>query len=258
MYGFPKKPTVAAQKARAERQRRALLKKGTVLSPLQLKGRTIARSFWGQAWCWNLERYSDFANRLPRGRSYLTNGLVLDLQITPGRIRALVSGTSVYTITVEVEPLGRERWEALCIDCAGGIAGVVELLQGRFADAVMQRICRPGSGLFPSPQEIRMECSCPDWAHLCKHLAAVLYGIGARLDQHPELLFVLRQVDKSELASAASRGSRLLGSRQPPSHRLLDADTVSLLFGTLLAPGAPGEAPCNTNGPVPSGDDSRV
>src|SRR5215471_9576958 len=184
----------------AERRRRALhemekrRKKGHDISPVVLRGRTIAKTFWGKAWCDNLEAYSDYDNRLPRGRTYVRNGSVVDLQIAAGTIRAFVAGSDLDEVTVSVTPVSKARWKSICVDCAGGIDSLVELLQGRFSKGVMERICRQNAGLFPSPKEIKLKCSCPDWAGMCKHVAAVLYGIGARLDEKPELLFHLHSV----------------------------------------------------------------
>ena len=169
------------------------------MSPVAIEGRKIARTFWGEAWCDNLERYSDYANRLPRGRTYVRNGSVVDLQVGPGRVTALVSGSTMYDVKVTVGPVPRARWSAICKDCSGAIDSLVELLQGRFSKGVMTRLCEEKTGLFPSPKDILFTCSCPDWASMCKHVAAVLYGIGARLDHQPELLFTLRKVDQQDL-----------------------------------------------------------
>ena len=176
---------------KASREMDKLKKKGHPVSPVVIEGRTIVKTFWGKAWCENLERYSDFENRLPRGRTYVRNGSVIDLQIAPGEIKALVSGSEIYKVTVKVAPVAKARWKSICKDCAGAIDSLVELLQGRFSKGVMERVCRQKTGLFPSPDEIQLSCSCPDWADMCKHVAAVLYGIGARLDQQPDLLFRL-------------------------------------------------------------------
>ncbi|MGE3966480.1 MAG: hypothetical protein AB7I09_20460, partial [Planctomycetota bacterium] len=154
----------------------------------------------------NLERYSDYANRLPRGRTYARNGSVIDLQITPGKVTALVSGSEIYKVEVAVTPLPKARWRKLCAGCADDIDSLVELLQGRFSRGVMEVLCQPDTGIFPEPKQIVMSCSCPDWATMCKHVAAVLYGVGARLDNEPELLFTLRQVDHTELVSARDGG----------------------------------------------------
>jgi uncharacterized Zn finger protein len=165
-----------------------LSRKGQAVAPVVIAGRALATTFWGKAWCDNLESYQDFANRLPRGRSYVRNGSVLDLQIAPRQVTAMVSGSFLYRITVSVDTVAKPRWRSICKDCAGGIDSLVELLQGRLSQGrlsqgVMERICRQGLGLFPSPKEIHFTCSCPDYAFMCKHVAAVLYGIGARLDR---------------------------------------------------------------------------
>ena len=174
-----------------------------------IQGRTIARSFWGKAWCDNLKRYSDFTNRLPRGRTYVRNGSVMDLQLGRGTVDALVSGSELYRISVVIAPLPKPRWQAVVRDCAGKIGSLVELLQGKFSRAVMEMLIRREAGLFPSAREIAFECSCPDRAAMCKHVAATLYGVGARLDAEPELFFRLRRVDQLDLLTAASSGMGL-------------------------------------------------
>jgi uncharacterized Zn finger protein len=218
----------------AERRRKAagemakLAKKGQRISPVVIRGRAIAATAWGKAWCDNMESYSDYANRLPRGRTYVRNGSVVDLQITPGTVAAKVSGSSMYRTTVTVKPVAKVKWQQLCADCAGGIDSLVELLQGRFSKGVMDRLCRQGDGLFPVPKDIHFDCSCPDSAYMCKHVAAVLYGIGARLDSQPELLFTLRQVDAAELLSKAGGGVVIA---PVVGERTLADDDVSALFG---------------------------
>ena len=202
-WGYAPYVSVASRRARAAKQAALLRKKGQTLEPVTIEGRTIARSFWGKAWCRNLEAYGDFSNRLPRGRSYLANGLVLDLKVAPGLATALVQGSDLYEIEITVSKLAEAKWREIRSECAGKVDSLVELLDGRLSQAVMSVVTRPGTGLFPSPAEIRMRCSCPDSARLCKHLAAALYGIGARLDHRPELLFLLRQADHLELVTAA-------------------------------------------------------
>lgn len=228
---------VAERRRKAEREMEKLKKKGHPVSPVVLDGRTIARTFWGKAWCANLERYSDFSNRLPRGRTYVRNGSVVDLQIAPGDVAARVSGSSLYTVAVQVSPVPKARWTAICRDCAGAIDSLVELLQGRFSKGVMERICQEKNGLFPSPTEIEFSCSCPDSASMCKHVAAVLYGIGARLDARPELLFKLRKVDEKDLIAKAATGLRL-GKTGPEREKVLAADRLSELFGLDMDMGA--------------------
>src|SRR6266852_2894834 len=204
-YGYKPYVPVAQRRMKAAGEMAKLKKKGHPVSPVLVEGRTIVKTFWGKAWCENLERYSDFANRLPRGRTYVRNGSVIDLQIAPGEVKALVSGSQIYKVAVKVAPVTKARWKSICEDCAGAIDSLVELLQGRFSKGVMERVCRQKTGLFPSPAEIKLSCSCPDWAGMCKHVAAVLYGIGARLDQQPDLLFRLHEVDEKDLIAGAGK-----------------------------------------------------
>ena len=238
------------KKAAAEMAKRA--KKGHVVSPVVITGRTIATTVWGKAWCTNMETYSDYANRLPRGRTYARNGSVVDLQITPGRIEAHVNGSMMYRIAITVTALAKPAWQQLCSDCAGGIDSLVELLQGRFATGVMERLCRQNDGLFPTPRQIKLSCSCPDGAYLCKHVAAVLYGIGARLDHQPELLFTLRQVAATDLLAKAGAGLAT-DAKGPAAGRTIAADDVGALFGLEMDPGAAASsAPTSTKKPRPT------
>ena len=227
-YGFAPYVPVAERRRQAEKALAKQRKAGHLVTPVVIEGRTIARSFWGKAWCENLENYSDYANRLPRGRTYVRNGSVLDLQIRPGLVQAQVSGSSIYRVEVRVAAVPGPRWQALCKDCGDRIESLVELLQGRFSQGVMTRLCCQGAGLFPAPAEITLSCSCPDGAYMCKHVAAVLYGIGARLDSEPELLFVLRKVDGQELLAHASAG---LAVPEPTAGRVLEGDDLAALFG---------------------------
>jgi uncharacterized Zn finger protein len=221
---------VAARRRKAEREMEKLRKKGAVLSPVKIEGRQIASTFWGKAWCDNLESYRDYENRLPRGRTYVRNGSVVDLQIVPREVTAIVSGSKIYKVKVSIGNVGPARWKTLCADCSGGIDSLVELLQGRFSKGVMERLCRQDTGLFPRPSEIRFTCSCSDYASMCKHIAAVLYGVGARLDESPELLFRLRAVDETELLS--DLGSALPDTRtKRDTAQTLVGDDLAALFG---------------------------
>ncbi len=252
-FGFRPYVPVAERRRRAALEMQKLAKKGRVVAPVVIEGRRIARNFWGKAWCDNLERYSDYANRLPRGRAYVGNGSVVDLQIARGRVDALVSGSQIYTVKIDIAVAAPARWKAICKDCADSIGSLVELLQGKLSKNVMERVCREADGLFPAPSEIKMSCSCPDWADMCKHVAATLYGVGARLDQAPDLLFALRGVDRSELISTVGDGLPLTPGATA-SGRVLAEDDVAALFGIdMAAPVAPKTGEANAKAP-PDGD----
>jgi len=232
---------VVEKRRQAQRKLAKLSKQGQSFAPVTIEGRTIARTFWGKSWCANLERYGDYATRIPRGRTYVRNGSVLDLQIAKGEIVAMVAGSSLYKIKITIAPVKAAHWKAICRDCAGAIDSLVELLQGRMAKGIMDRVCREGDGLFPSPEEIKLSCSCPDWADMCKHVAAALYGVGARLDEKPQLLFVLRGVDENELLANAGQ-DLALARAAPGAARLLDDSDVAALFGLEMAESATSEA----------------
>ncbi len=206
MAGFsdrwPAYVSVAERRRAAEAFAKAEAGKGRVLLPVSIEGRAIATTFWGKAWCEHLEKFSDYANRLPRGRTYARNGSVIHLEIDTGKITAMVYGSDTYHINIAIAPLPADKWDALKAECVGGVDSALELLQGKLSSSIMQTVCDRDNGLFPAPAEIGLDCNCPDWADLCKHLAAVLYGVGARLDQSPELLFQLRGVDYRELIGA--------------------------------------------------------
>lgn len=230
-WGYPPYVPVAQRRANAQREAQRMSAKGKRVSPVQVTGRAIASTFWGKAWCDNLESYSDFSNRLPRGRTYVRNGSVIDLQIEPGKVTSLVSGSSLYRIVIQIKPLDEPRWTKLKQQCAAGIGSLVELLQGRLSQGVMAIVTSRANGLFPEPAEIEMSCSCPDWAEVCKHVAATLYGVGSRLDHSPELLFRLRKVDHLDLIAQAGRpaaASRAAGRKTIAGGQLADVFGIEL------------------------------
>jgi uncharacterized Zn finger protein len=243
--GWPEYTSVAQRRAKALRDIAKLKQKGQLLAPVTIEGRKIATTFWGKAWCDNLESYRDLAYRLERGRSYVKNGLVIDLRVADRAVTAMVSGTDVYEVAITIDPVVPAHWKSIRKDCAGGIDSLIELLQGRLSQPVMERMCRQGQGLFPKPAEIHFRCSCPDYALMCKHVSAVLYGLGARLDQAPELLFRLRAVDEKQLITGLDPS--LPTSKRAPRRKVLEADDLSAIFGLEIAapepqPSAPAKA----------------
>jgi uncharacterized Zn finger protein len=231
-WNFRPYVSVAKRRANALRETKKLAKKGQKISPVQVDGRTIATTFWGKAWCDHLESYSDFSNRLPRGRTYVRNGSVVDLQIEPGKITSMVSGSDLYRIAITIKPLPNKCWGTIRGQCGGQIGSMVELLQGKLSKSVMEIVTRRPGGMFPTPAEIEMSCSCPDYAGMCKHLAATLYGVGNRLDHQPDLLFKLRKVDHLELI--ASAGAPLATPKLAGSATLSE-DQLADVFGIELA-----------------------
>jgi len=238
---------VAKRRQQAQRQMQALRKKGSDVQPVVIEGRDIAQTFWGEAWCDHLETFSDFENRLPRGRSYVRNGSVCHLAIAKGGVEARVSGSELYTVKVTIKPLAGKKWQAIKKGCTGHIGSLLELLQGRLSDQVMTVVTDRSQGLFPLPGEMSFQCSCPDWADMCKHVAAVLYGVGARLDTRPELLFVLRGVNHEELIAADAEQAVAAATSRGKSRRLA-AGEVGSVFGIELdaAPSTPAALPADT------------
>jgi uncharacterized Zn finger protein len=240
---YPPYVPVAKRRANALREAQKMIRKGTRVSPVKIDGRTIASTFWGKAWCDNLESYSDFSNRLPRGRTYVRNGSVVDLQVEAGKVTSLVCGSSLYRITIQIRPLAAPCWKKLKTQCGSQIGSLVELLQGKLSKSVMGIVTHRQTGLFPTPKEIEMFCSCPDWAGMCKHIAATLYAVGSRLDHEPELFFKLRQVDHLDLIAQVDFSEakpKSIGKKRIAVNQLAD------VFGIEL------ENPEQTAGPVVS------
>ena len=236
---YPPYVSVGEKRARGALALAKALKKGKRRAEPVIARRTrqLADTFWGKAWCDNLDRYADFANRLPRGRAYLRNGSVLDLAITRGRVEAYVAGTALYRVTIGIPPLARTRWRRVITRCTGRIGSLVGLLRGELSDEVLGVLTHARDGLFPEPREITLDCSCPDWAEVCKHVAAVLYGVGIRLDARPELFFVLRQVDQAELLRSATAGA--VSRPRPTAGKRIADDRLAAVFGIDLEETAP-------------------
>lgn len=243
-FAFRPYVSVGKKKAHGARALARLLKKSKRKpEPVVLahRKRQLAATFWGTAWCENLERYADLANRLPRGRTYLRNGSVLDLAIAGGKVEAHVAGSELYRVTIGIAPMAKTRWRRVVGRCTGRIGSLVGLLRGELSDDVLAVLTHAKDGLFPEPREMTLACSCPDWADVCKHVAAVLYGVGIRLDARPELFFVLRQVDQAELLSSATAGA--VSRARSGAGKRIAADRLSAVFGIEVeqeasAPGA--------------------
>ncbi|MBF0388006.1 MAG: SWIM zinc finger family protein [Candidatus Omnitrophica bacterium] len=241
MFGWPKYVPVAQRRRKAEKALEKMQKKNANLMPVLLNDSRISTTAWGQAWCRHLATFSDYSNRLPRGRSYLRNGSVVHLDIGEGLVSALVQGSSLYKINIKIKPIKKDLWNVIVKDCSGQIESLVALLRGQISKSVMERMSNHRTGLFPATGEITLDCSCPDWADMCKHNAAVLYAVGNRLDTRPELLFKLRGVDPVELVSGAALAGR---AEEGVSHqRVIKDAALSEIFGIDVDMGKPVEPP---------------
>jgi len=232
---YPEYVPVSVKKEKAQRQIEKLRKKNPNLAPIVIEGRTIARTWWGKAWNQNLEIYADYSNRLARGRSYIRSGAVLDLQIERGNVTALVQGSrrTPYNVQVQIESLSDRQLGDIEKLCDQGIRDLEQLLAGRFPKELKELFTAEGRGLFPTPQEIGFSCSCPDWASMCKHVTAVLYGIGARFDEDPTLFFALRNIDFQRLLKKTIdlKMQSMLKNAGKTTSRVLEDPDIFDLFG---------------------------
>jgi uncharacterized Zn finger protein len=234
-WRFPRYVTVAEKKAKAARKLKKLKKKNPAIQPIVLEGRAIAKTWWGKSWNLNLERYADYSNRIGRGRSYVRHGAVLDLQISGGQVNALVQGsrTQPYTVTIKIKGITKKIWNNMKAACAGKLDSLPELLNGKFPKALGEVFTAQGRGLFPSPQDIGFDCSCPDWADMCKHVAATLYGIGTKLDDDAGLFFKLRKVKIDDLIQQTLKDQsyELLEKAEKMSPGKIAESDLSGMFG---------------------------
>lgn len=236
--GFPPYVSVAQKRAKAKRQLDKLRKKYPNLRPILLEGSALAKTWWGKAWNKNLERYADFSNRIGRGRSYVRHGAVLDLQISAGKVAALVQGSDSqpYQVEIDIKPITKAQWKRIIHAVSGELASLEQLLQGCFPKTLQAIFTADKKGLFPTPKEISLSCDCPDSATMCKHVAAVLYGIGTRLDEDPLLFFVLRQAHVEDLITQAvqDQSNKLLKQAKRKSTRVIDDSELGDVFGIDL------------------------
>jgi len=233
-YGYGKYISVAEKKDKAIKSFNKLKKKNPDIEPIIIKGRKLARTWWGEAWNNNLESYSDYSNRLPRGRNYVRHRAILDLKIYPKKITGIVQGSrsKPYQVEIDIVALAKSKWEKVSKFCEGKIESLEKLIEGKFPEELADIFTAQGEGLFPSPDEIDFNCSCPDYASMCKHIAAILYGVGSRLDEDPTLFFTLRDVNIDELISKAvnQKTDTLIKKSNKKSNRVIDEEDISAMF----------------------------
>ncbi|MBI5399637.1 hypothetical protein HZB07_03360 [Candidatus Saganbacteria bacterium] len=234
-YRWPRYVSAAEKSAKARRGLTKLQKQNPNISPVIIDGHKISKTWWGIAWTKNLESYADYTNRIGRGRSYVRQGAVLHLQIEKGTITALVQGSrsKPYSITITIKELPKSVWQNITNVCSGKLSSLAELLEGKFSKSLAGLFTAKDQGLFPAPKQIAFNCSCPDWAHMCKHIAATLYGVGARLDRDPSLFFVLRNIKIAELIARAvtKKSKKLLQKPEKKSQRIIETADMSAVFG---------------------------
>ncbi|MBU4304873.1 MAG: hypothetical protein KJ893_04515 [Candidatus Omnitrophica bacterium] len=233
--GYPRYISIGEKCLKAQKKLKLLKKKNPGITPLIFQGTKLARTWWGKAWNANLEKYADYSNRIGRGRSYIRNGFVLDFKIEPGKVTALVQGSrsQPYEVAIKIEPLDKGAWKEIKKQCEGKIESLQELIEGRFPRELIEMFTAKGKGLFPSPKEIKFDCSCPDWASMCKHVAATLYGVGVKLDDDPKLFFLLRKAEMDDLISEALRdkSKKMLKKAEKKTSRVIDDLDAAKMFG---------------------------
>ncbi len=234
-YGFAPYKSMGAMKAECEAFIKKFRKKHPNIQPIVIEGTKIAKTWWGKAWNNNLEKYADYEYRLSRGRSYVRNGFVIDLQIDVGKVFAKVKGSSLYDVKIVIDPIPDSKRQWLNQKCANKIENISALVEGRFPEEMSSLFMDKKTGLFPSPREIHFDCNCPDSARMCKHVAAVLYGIGRRFDDDPLLFFKLRRVNINELIrrSIDEKMGKLLSKSNKKSDRIIEDTKIEKLFGLL-------------------------
>lgn len=234
-WEYPRYVSVAEKKAKATKKLKKLKKKTPDIQPVVIEGRALARTWWGKSWNKNLERYADYSNRISRGRSYVRHGAVLDLRIDSGKVTALVQGSTSkpYEVEISIKASSQNSLRTIKERCKGQVKSLQDLLAGKFPKDLGEIFFAEGEGLFPRPQAISFNCSCPDCASMCKHVAATLYGIGARFDEDPSLFFKLRGVDTKDFIAQAvkDKTAELLKKTRKKSTRVIEDADVAAIFG---------------------------
>ena len=223
-------PTIEELRQRVKMTSQAAAKKNKDYAPVPpIKGRNICQSWWGQAWCRNLEQYADYESRLDRGKRYVKTGTVIDLKIKKGKVEARVQGTrrAPYKVEIRISPLSEENCQKIIEKCGRRIENMESLIKGEFP-MDLQELFTGKDGLFPTPREISFSCSCPDWALMCKHVAAAMYGIGVRLDENPFYFF-----DRFINVALESKVESMLRNAEKSSDRIIEDADLTALFGVL-------------------------
>lgn len=237
-YGWAPYISVSEKISRAKKKMKKLARTGLDVQPIEAFRGPITKTFWGKEWCRHIESFQEVTNRLQRGQTYVHNGSVCHLAIEPGKVTAYVAGSEPYKVNIDVKKLSVSRWNLLKRGVVGQIDSLFDLLQGKISNDVLTQLADAKNGLFPQLKELKFTCSCPDGFYtknwMCKHIAAVFYGIGRRFETKPELLFTLRGVNSQDLviSGAKAQVERQIDEAASP----LGKDELENIFDIELAP----------------------
>lgn len=195
----------------------------TASKPIKVEGGIKAKSkrggigdtWWSKRWVSVLESFG-WSNRLERGRRYARGGQVLDFKLTPGKVTARVQGSvsKPYSVIIEIKPLTGEAWTKATEEMARKAIFAAKLLAGEMPQNIEEAFKAVGVPIFPeSSKDIKTDCSCPDSANPCKHIAAVYYILAEEFDRDPFMLFNLRGRTKEEIT--VSLRQKRAGDKKP-------------------------------------------
>ena len=220
-----KKDGITSPSCRTEEADRSARAGGGRRGALILKSMPITRADW-----------SGGGAIFAPGRRYFRSGTVVDLKIRGGRVEARVQGSRKvpYKVDIRISPLSEEKCQEIIARCGRKIQTIDKLINGEFPDE-LRDLFTGENGLFPSPREISFNCTCPDWALMCKHVAAAMYGIGVRFDENPFYFFHLRGIDVDRFIDVAleNKVESMLRNAEQPSERILRETDLTGLFGVL-------------------------
>ena len=179
----------------------------------------FTKSWWAKRWLAAMEQVMD-RGRLQRGRSYARKGQVLSLEEGKGQVKAKVQGSqrTPYKVTIELTPLSEKDWAKVLAALAERPYFVAQLLAGEMPQEIQEAFQAAKLDLFPGRRELSQDCSCPDWADVCKHLAAVHYILAERFDEDPFLLFRLRGKTQDAVLAALGDGLGDGNTAVPPEY----------------------------------------
>jgi uncharacterized Zn finger protein len=186
----------------------------------------IGETWWSKRWIGVLESF-DMGARLSRGRSYARNGQVVSIDVQKGVVAAKVQGSQPkpYSIKIELKPLSEKDWDKVTDAMASQAVFAARLLAGEMPPNIEEAFGKANVSLFPtSEKDLITDCSCPDWANPCKHIAAVYYLLAERFDEDPFLIFKLRGRTREEIIGIL-REKRIKTMPEPNTSKPIETDS---------------------------------